>query len=89
MYHVSISEAEIFYGEPRRRLLVKLDDNLRNLTKKYAERMHELFSSGITPQPIYKKHCHSCSLYNICKPRQISRITSVTDYLKKSLSFDS
>lgn len=88
MFNVCIKTAAIFYGEPRRRLAVELDSNLRNLTMQYAERMHQLFSEEITPKPIYKKHCHSCSLFEICKPKQFSIPNSVSTYLKRMLNFE-
>lgn len=88
MYEVSIPQAEIFYGEPHRRSIVEINSSLRNLTIQHAQRMHQLFVTGVTPKPIYKKHCHSCSLFNICKPKQISNSISVKDYLSKMLNFE-
>jgi CRISPR-associated exonuclease Cas4 len=88
MYQVKIQTADIFYGEPRRRLQVELDNNLRKLTFQYSKRMHQLFLNDIPPKPIYKKHCHSCSLFEICKPKQFSTTTSVLDYINKMLNFE-
>lgn len=88
MYGVYIQAADIFYGEPRRRFIVEINTNLRNLTKQYAQRMHQLFEGGITPKPIYKKHCHSCSLFELCKPKQFSATTSISDYIKRMLNFE-
>jgi CRISPR-associated exonuclease Cas4 len=69
MYNLSIDYAYIFYGEPRRRLEVVLNDNLRQLTKDYATLMHDLYTKGQTPKPIYKPKCKNCSLYAICQPK--------------------
>lgn len=87
MYQVFIPSAEIFYGEPRRRIFVELNDSLRMLTKQYAKKMHELFESQHNPKPVYKNHCHSCSLYDFCNPKGLSKTQTVEQYLQNMLSF--
>jgi CRISPR-associated exonuclease Cas4 len=87
MYNLIIKEGAIFYGEPRRRFDVIFDDNLRTLTRNYALRMHELYNLRKTPMPIYKKHCHSCSIFHLCNPK-ISLNPSATEYLNSMLNFE-
>jgi len=89
MYQVKIEEAEIFYGKPRRRKTVVLDENLRKLTDHYALRMHQLFSQGITPAPVYHPKCRSCSLFNICQPGLFPKKRNVKKYFDKHLQFES
>jgi CRISPR-associated exonuclease Cas4 len=45
--------------------------------------MHELFYGGITPSPVYKSHCKSCSLLDICLPKSLSGLKSVEEYLNR------
>jgi len=86
MYDLKLSNGSIFYGEPRRRQEVTFDENLRNLTINYALRMHELYNQRKTPLPVYKKHCNSCSIFNLCQPK-ISLHKAASEYLKSMLNF--
>jgi len=88
MYSVTIDEAEIFYGEPHRRKAIKLDENLRTLTAFYANRMHQLYSSSITPKPNYLPKCRGCSLLGICQPQTVQKHGKVKEYFDKNLNFD-
>lgn len=88
MYNININEGNIFYGEPHRRKTVKLDENLRKLTVYYANQMHRLFNSKLTPKPKYLPKCRSCSLIDICLPHKISLGQRVSDYFAKNLNFD-
>jgi len=85
MYHTFIPEAYLYYGQPHHRYPVALDVDLRRLTKAFSLRMHELFNIAHTPLPEYKKHCHSCSMYDICQPRMLSKAKIVSDYLNEML----
>jgi len=63
----------LFYGKPKRRKEVPLDENLRTLTLQTIERLHALISSGITPMASYEKEkCDACSLMDICQPKAMS-----------------
>lgn len=69
-FNCNIEEGDLFYGETRRREIVKLDDKLRGEVQKYSERMHSLYREGITPAPNMKLSvCKNCSMENICLPR--------------------
>ncbi|MEJ5265317.1 MAG: CRISPR-associated protein Cas4 [Bacteroidales bacterium] len=85
MYGVSINSGILYYGTPHRRQEIHLDENLRKLTFDYAQRMHQLFDTKTTPPPIYKKHCHSCSLYNLCEPKAFASGMKTKDYLQHNL----
>lgn len=66
---VEISEGALFYGANRRRVSVLLDNSLRELTEEFAQRLHVLIDSGITPAAIYSPKCKNCSLYDLCSPK--------------------
>lgn len=85
MFRTSIDEGCLFYGEIRRRTVVRFTKELRKQVTDYAEEMHYLFRHAITPLPVYKSHCKSCSLFDICLPKNINKRSTVTAYLKREL----
>ncbi len=85
MLDCEITEADLFYGETRRREVVQLNKNLRELVQVMVERMHELYRKGVTPAPEMKLTvCRNCSMFNICLPR-IRKKKSVKQYWLQSL----
>lgn len=68
MLGVRIEAGALFYGEPRRRQPVELDEALREQTERLAARMHTLFREGATPPPAAARGCERCSLKEHCLP---------------------
>jgi len=87
-HKLTIEKGALYYGETRHRHEVIFNSELRRKVEYYAGRMHKLFQEGITPLPVYKPHCHSCSLVNICLPKTFSNDRSVEEYLKALLEDD-
>ncbi len=84
MMAVEIADGAIFYGQPRRRLAVSFDPELRGKTRAAAASVHELIDSGRVPPPEYEsRKCRNCSMLEICMPRTKG---SVSDYLREFLS---
>ncbi|MEI7726928.1 MAG: CRISPR-associated protein Cas4 [Bacteroidota bacterium] len=83
MHGICIGKGFLYYGETRHRHEVEFTDNLRRLVKNYAKRMHEIFDKGLSPPPVYKPHCKSCSLLDICLPKTLEGLKSVEEYLGK------
>jgi CRISPR-associated exonuclease Cas4 len=83
MIAMPIPEGAIFYGQPRRRHAVRLDDRLRAQTESAARRLHELIDRGETPPAVYEKKCESCSLLNVCMPKTAARTKSAIGYLRE------
>lgn len=83
MLGVVVPEGAIYYGKPRRRLVVVFDEVLRKKTMETARRLHELISSGRTPQARYEKKCESCSMLSICMPKVTGSRRSVQGYMAK------
>lgn len=79
-----IPEAFLFYGETKRRLKVKLDDELRQNVKSIIKEMHELYDKRYTPKVKSSKKCKSCSLTEICVPK-LCKSPSVINYIKKNI----
>lgn len=84
-HNITIEKGALYYGETRHRHEVVLDKILRNKVEGYALRMHQLYNDSFTPPPMYKPHCKSCSLYNICLPKPIANAQPVGIYLKNML----
>ncbi len=68
-----VGQAEIFYGETRRRERVFLEDTLRQKTINLCAEMRRLYDSGITPPPQPSPACSRCSLQQICLPTSSKR----------------
>jgi CRISPR-associated exonuclease Cas4 len=84
MYNTHIDQAALFYNETKHREEINVDDNLRNLTRHCATKMHELFLKGITPKAVLLPKCKRCSLVDLCMPGLINK-TKVKNYLKDNL----
>ncbi|KSV18990.1 CRISPR-associated protein Cas4 [Dehalococcoides mccartyi] len=85
MLDIKMNEAEIFYGQTRRRHKVMLCAELRNETARLAHQMHQILNSGIVPHAKYKPSCKQCSLFDICAP-QINQLGSAQKYFKVNLA---
>ena len=79
-----VPEGAIYYGKPHRRLVVGFALALREKTRETARRLHELISSGQTPQARYEKKCESCSMFSICMPKVTGSRRSVQGYMAKA-----
>lgn len=85
MLGCSIPAGSIFYGLPRRRMEVIIDDSLREETQKTIARLHELIADGSTPKAEFSKRCRNCSLLNECMPKKKSS-KSVSRYYAELFS---
>jgi CRISPR-associated exonuclease Cas4 len=85
MFGTVIESGALFYGTNRRRTEVRFEAALRKRTEELARRMHQLYSSGVTPPPVYAKKCENCSLYNRCLPRTASKRATVERYMASAL----
>lgn len=86
MLGTPMSLASFFYGEPRRRLEIVLDDALRKETEDITLRLHELTHLGKTPLAIYAAKCKRCSLFDICMPKATNGQMSAQKYLQKNVA---
>ena len=73
MMNVPIKKAAIFYGKPRRRLEVEIDDELRRSTEDIIKAIHKMLSEKVIPEAKYESKCDSCSLHDSCMPEVTSR----------------
>lgn len=82
MLGAEIPAGALFYGKTRRRKSVTLDSELRSITEKTAQRLHDLIGSGVTPRAVFEPKCKSCSLLDICMPSSTNNTRSVQNYLR-------
>lgn len=69
-----VHEGALFYGETKRRLVVKFDDDLRRLTEDMVAALHQIFATRATPAPTpLKQRCRACSLNELCRPQAIAK----------------
>ena len=84
MFSASVPEGAIFYGETRRREVVKITDELRDQVCQMFEEMHRYFDRKYTPKVKYSKACTSCSLKELCLPK-LGKSGSVKTYVREML----
>lgn len=86
MLGTKISEGAIFYFKIKKRVPVKITDELRCETLEIVKKFHQLIETKITPKAEYSKKCESCSLLEFCFPENAGKGKSVENYLKRWIS---
>ena len=69
MLGIKLDHGYMYYGETRHRHRVDFDVSLRSRVKTLAEKMHLLYTHGITPPAVKGKKCKNCSMEDICLPK--------------------
>ena len=85
MLNCTITEGALFYFKIRRRIPVKITDELRKETIELSQAFHALVESGKTPGANYTHKCESCSFLDECFPESAGRNKSVDTYLKRRI----
>lgn len=80
-----IERAYLYYGEPRKRESVQLDDGLRKTVCTMLAEMHALYQKQHTPRVKPSKACNACSMKNLCLPRLCGSAGQASVYLAKRL----
>lgn len=81
----TIPEGYLYYGEPKRRLKVLLDEEIREQVKAICQEMHELYDRRYTPKVKPTKACKACSLSELCLPK-LCKNPSALAYMKKNVA---
>lgn len=84
----NIPEGAIFYGEPRRRVIVSFDAEKRQRVQDCLTEMRDYYRRGYTPKCKPKKGCSACSLKDLCMP-ELQRKKRVETYLQEQMENDS
>jgi CRISPR-associated exonuclease Cas4 len=88
MLGTEVKSGVIYYDKTRRRLELKLGDELRQKTVAAAERLHELVASGRTPPAVFRQKCRACSMLEVCLPTAMSPKRSVARYLRQATGME-
>lgn len=86
MTGTAVPAGALFYGQPRRRYDVLLDDALRRFTSDTISRMQAAHKARITPTAVYEKKCDNCSLLPVCMPKTTGKQCSAAAWLKREVS---
>jgi CRISPR-associated exonuclease Cas4 len=69
-----VAHGALFYGQVKRRLVVRFDSELRSLTEDTAATFGALIAEGRTPPPIWRAdRCSACSLLELCRPKVMAK----------------
>ena len=80
----TIDSGYLYYGEPKKRTKVIVDDALRSKVKTDIKQMHQYFRRKHTPDVRSSKKCSSCSVKDICMPKR-KKYKSVENYIESRL----
>lgn len=80
----AVREGAVYYGETRHRVVVQLDQDLRDQVRSSLTEMHELYKKRYTPKVKPSKACNVCSLKDLCLPK-LMRAKRVSDYLTSAM----
>lgn len=81
MLCVSIPQAAIYYGQPRRRSVIELSHDLRNEVIRLCDRARALYCGAEQPRYTTGPYCKNCSVCDICMP-DASKKDASSKYIK-------
>jgi CRISPR-associated exonuclease Cas4 len=84
MWQVHIEAGYIYYGRDRKRVLIELSQQLRQLVVDGSKELHMMMSSGVTPLPLKSKKCNECSLVELCMPGMGLTTRKYLDSIRKA-----
>jgi CRISPR-associated exonuclease Cas4 len=85
MFGIEVAEGALFYGQTRRRMVVRFDPVLRELTARVAAAARDNIAAGHTPLPILTPACRRCSLAGLCQPERLEKPPPVARWLALQL----
>ncbi len=81
-----VPEGALFYGVTRRRLSVRFDAALRELTFQVAGEVRANITAQHTPAPAPKPACRRCSMADLCQPNRLAKAPGVNRWLAGQLA---
>jgi CRISPR-associated exonuclease Cas4 len=85
MFCCEIKEGALYYGEPRKREIVEISEELRQRVEIAIKQMHSLYSQNHTPKSKTGRYCLSCSLRDECLPKMLKKDNNVQKYLEDNI----
>lgn len=85
MFNRPVPEGALFYGETKRRVVVAMDEALRDLTRAAIAALTDALRHGATPPPTpHRARCRACSLLELCRPAVAGR--DVREWTRRALA---
>lgn len=88
MLSVEIELGYLYYGETRRRQVVEIKKDLRQMVVEAAKEMHQYYRRQYSPKVKPKKGCKSCSLVDVCLPEIQAESRSVSKYIAEQIELE-
>ncbi len=85
MLGVAVPEGALFYGQTRRRMVVRFDVVLRALTAATALAARANIAAGHTPAPVHTAACPRCSMLDLCNPAALQAPPDVGSWLAEQI----
>jgi CRISPR-associated exonuclease Cas4 len=85
MLGTSIARGAIFDGDPRRRLEINFNPELRARTEELATTMHRMYCSRETPVAVPGPYCRSCSLVDVCLPQATAHVDGAARWVAQQV----
>lgn len=82
MLNTQIKKGGFYYGKIRRRIVVDLENDLRDQTLMIIQKVRSIIESKKVPIEEYSKKCRNCSLINICQPKALYK-SKVQKYISE------
>lgn len=82
MLGLEVPEGAMFYGQPRRRLAVVFDQELRRTTRETIQAVRELLNQTVLPDALDDRRCRDCSLLDQCMPAALAKGRAASGYLE-------
>lgn len=84
MLGVVIEQGALFYHETRRREIVPITFELRQILEDTVKEMNQYYAKQYTPKVKVTKRCKSCSLNDVCLP-ELMKLKSAREYVQRRL----
>lgn len=85
MFGVDVPEGALFYGQTRKRQVVRFDEDLRALVRETAAACRAMIAEGHTPLPRRTPACRRCSLADECFPDRLEKPPGISRWLVRQL----
>ena len=79
-----IEQGALFYHETRRREIVPITFELRQILEDTVKEMNQYYAKQYTPKVKVTKRCKSCSLNDVCLP-ELMKLKSAREYVQRRL----
>lgn len=87
MLCTTVEKGYLYYGKTKHRIVVKIEDSLRQDVRSMFEEMHQMYDRRYTPKVKRTKRCNACSLKELCLPL-LCQNKSAREYMEARMGDD-